>query len=377
MTLKRRFHYASVTLALTIMLAPILVACGGDSPTATPVQGSTTNSNSQDSNGVDKSKLSKEINFYTWVNYMKPEVLDQFEKEFGVKVVLDTFDSNEALLAKLQAGAGGYDVIVPSDYMIEIMGKSDILEPLDKSMLTNLVNIDPNNLKPYYDPENTYSVPWKWGTSGFAYNADKVSPAPDSWAVMYDPSYSGKISMLNDVREVPAAAAHLLGLSENTVNPDDLAKIKSKILEQKPLVKAYTSDTNRDLLLSGETVLAQVYTNDGITMGEENPSIKYVIPKEGCTIWQDNLAIPKSAPNKYTAHVFINFLMREDIETQNAIFIKSGSPNKAARANLPAEIANNKGIYPDDATMQKLEWIQDLGDDIELYDRMWTEIKNE
>jgi spermidine/putrescine-binding protein len=308
---------------------------------------------------------------------MKPEVLDQFEQEFGVKVILDTFDSNEALLAKLQAGAGGYDVIVPSDYMIEIMAKSDMLEPLDKSMLPNIANMDPNNLKPYYDPENTYSVPWKWGTSGFAYNADKVSPAPDSWAVMYDPTYAGKISMLNDVREVPAAAAHLLGFSENTVNPDELAQIKAKMLEQKPLVKAYTSDTNRDLILSGETVLAQVYTNDGITMGEENPSIKYVIPKEGCTIWQDNLAIPKSAPNKYTAHVFINFLMRADVETQNGTFIKAGSPNKAARANLPPEILNNKGIYPDDATMKKLEWIQDLGDDIELYDRMWTEIKNE
>lgn len=376
MELKRRVNRACLFVVMVLALAPLLSACGGDTPTATPVAANTGTS-SDTTQGVDKSKLSKELNFYTWVNYMKPEVLDQFEKEFGVKVILDTFDSNEALLAKLQAGAGGYDVIVPSDYMIEIMAKSDILEPLDKSMLPNIANMDPNNLKPYYDPDNTYSVPWKWGTSGFAYNADKVSPAPDSWAIMYDPAYSGKISMLNDVREVPAAASHLLGFSENTVNPDELAKIKTKMLEQKPLVKAYTSDTNRDLLLSGETVLAQVYTNDGVTMGEENPSIKYVIPKEGCTIWQDNLAIPKSAPNKYTAHVFINFLMREDIEIQNATFIKSGSPNKVARAKLPPEVANNKGIYPDDETMKKLEWIQDLGDNIELYDRMWTEIKNE
>jgi spermidine/putrescine transport system substrate-binding protein len=370
----RRLDRVGALIALLVGLGPLLAACGGENPTAIPGGSSANPSTAQE---VDKSKLSKELNFYTWVNYMKPEVLDKFQQEFGVKVILDTFDSNEALLAKLQAGATGYDVIVPSDYMVEIMGKSDLLEPLDKSLLPNIANIDPSNLKPYYDPDNKYSMPWKWGTSGFAYDSDKVSPAPDSWAVMFDEKYKGQISMLNDVREVPAAAAHLLGFSENTTNPDELAKIKEKLLQQKPLVKAYTSDTNRDLLLSGEVALAQIYTNDGLSLGDEKPSIKYVIPKEGCTIWQDNLAIPKAAPNKYTAHVFINFLMRDDIEAENLTFIKAASPNKAARAKLAPEIANHKGIYPDAETMKKLEWIQDLGDKIDMYDRMWTEIKNE
>lgn len=394
-----KMSYTGLLAVILVLLVPLLSACGGENPTATPSSAGTTDvatattapaaSNNDVATAttapteaatgqeVDKSKLSKELNFYTWVNYMKPEVLDKFQQEYGVKIVLDTYDSNEALLAKLQAGATGYDVIVPSDYMVTIMGKSDLLEPLDKSLLPNIANMDPNNLKPYYDPDNTYSVPWKWGTSGFAYDSDKVSPAPDSWAVMFDEKYKGEISMLNDVREVPAAAAHLLGFSENTTDEGELAKIKEKLLQQKPLVKAYTSDTNRDLLASGETVLAQIYTNDGIKVAEVKPSIKYVIPKEGCTIWQDNLAIPKSAPNKYTAHVFLNFLMRADIEAENATFIKAATPNKAARAKLPPEIANNKGIYPDDETMKKLEWIHDLGDKLELYDRMWTEIKNQ
>jgi spermidine/putrescine-binding protein len=390
---KRRVNHAWA-LAGLIALGPLLSACGGENPAATAVptpaptaaQAATpttasvteaTVTSTTATQGVDKSKLSKELNFYTWVNYMKPEVLDQFQQEYGVKINLDTFDSNEALLAKLQAGATGYDVIVPSDYMVAVMGKSNLLEPLDKALLPNITNMDPNNLKPYYDKDNMYSVPWKWGTSGFAYDSAKVSPAPDSWAVMFDEKYKGQISMLNDVREVPAAAAHLLNFSENTTNPDELAKIKAKLLQQKPLVKAYTSDTNRDLLASGETVLAQIYTNDGIKVAEAKPTIKYVIPKEGCTIWQDNLAIPKSAPNKYTAHVFINFLMRDDIEAANAAFIKAATPNKAARAKLPPAISNDKGIYPDAETMKKLEWIQDLGDKIDLYDRMWTEIKNQ
>jgi spermidine/putrescine-binding protein len=220
-------------------------------------------------------------------------------------------------------------------------------------------------------------MPWKWGTSGFAYDSDKVSPAPDSWAVMWDPKYSGQISMLNDVREVPAAAAHLLGLSENTTNADDLAKIKAKMLEQKPLVKAYTSDTNRDLLASGEVVLAQIYTGDALKVAETKPSIKYVIPKEGCTIWQDNLAIPTSAPNKYTAHVFLNFLMDPAIEAENAEFIQYATPNKAAHALLPPDMLNSPALNPTDAVRQKLEWIQDLGDQIELYDRMFTELKSQ
>ncbi len=407
MRIKGRSNRLAGLAGLLVALGPLLSACGADNPTptptalapaptattaaapatpttasaptaveqpATPTQAST---GSTETLQVDKSKLSKELNFYTWVNYMKPEVLDMFQTEYGVKVNLDTYDSNEALLAKLQAGATGYDVIVPSDYMVEIMGKSDLLEPLDKSLLPNIANMDPNNLNPYYDPDNKYSVPWKWGTSGIAYDSSKVSPAPDSWAVMFDEKYKGQISMLNDVREVPAAAAHLLGFSENTTNTDELAKIKEKLVMQKPLVKAYTSDTNRDLLASGETVLAQIYTNDGIKVAEEKPSIKYIIPKEGCTIWQDNLTIPKSAPNKYTAHVFMNFLMRADIEAANSAFIKAATPNKAARAKLPPEIANDKSIYPDVDTMKKLEWIHDLGDKIDLYDRMWTEIKNQ
>lgn len=371
-----------------LLLLPLLAACGMEpatpTPVPTPVPAPTDTPAASQGNAVtvpklnvDKSKLSKELNLYTWANYMKPEVLDKFQQEYGVKVNMDTFDSNEALLAKLQAGATGYDVIVPSDYMVAIMVKEDILEPLDKSLLPNIANLDPANLKPYYDPENSHSLPWKWGTSGFAYDSEKVSPAPDSWAVMWDPQYTGRISMLNDVREVPAAAAHLLGLSENTTNADDLAKIKAKMLEQKPLVKAYTSDTNRDLLQSGEVVLAQIFTGDALTVAAEKPSIKYVIPKEGCTIWQDNLAIPKSAPNKYTAHVFLNFLLDAAIEAENAVFISYSTPNKAAKALLPPEMLADPALYPSDEVVKRLEWIQDLGDQVELYDRMFTELKTQ
>ncbi|HMA37751.1 MAG TPA: spermidine/putrescine ABC transporter substrate-binding protein, partial [Chloroflexia bacterium] len=365
---------------LLFALAPLLAACGADAtpppplpaPTATPPAIPTGTAGSPASTSppasatpalalatptltslpvtavptlaVDKSKLAGELNLYTWANYMKPAVLQEFQQEYGVKVNMTLYDSNETLLAKLQANPTGYDVIVPSDYMIATMIQSALLAPLDMSLLPNAANLDPRNLHPYYDPENKYSLPWKWGTTGFAYDADKVQPAPDSWAVLFDPQYKGKITMLNDEREVPAAAAHLLGFSENTTDPGELAQIKAKLLQQKPLVQAYTSDTNRDLLTAGTVWLAQIYTGDALKVAETRPSVKYVIPKEGATIWQDNLAIPKGAPHPYTAYVFMNFLLRPDVESENVAFIKYATPNKAAQRLLPPAVLGNPAV---------------------------------
>jgi spermidine/putrescine transport system substrate-binding protein len=377
-------------LTLMVLLA-ILVACGAPaappSPTTPPTPPPTAPATeappatgpaaAEDSCG-DRSRLSKQLYLFNWPDYIAQEVLERFERECGVKVIVDTYDSNETLLAKLQAGATGYDVIVPSDYMVSIMIKEGMLAELDKNNLPNLKHIDPAHLGLYFDPENKYTVPYMWGTSGFMYDTAAVQRELKSWKDLFEPApdIQGKISMLKDEREVIGAALKYLGFSMNTTNPEELQKAKEVLLRQKPYVKAYTSDTNRDLLVAGEVVVAHIWTGDAIRARDAKPTLKYVIPEEGCTIWQDNLAIPKTSKNKYTAEVFINFLMRPDIAAINANTIKFGSTNRTAiqQRLIDPALLNDPGIYPPDELKRKMEWMIDVGDAIELYDRIWTEL---
>jgi spermidine/putrescine transport system substrate-binding protein len=377
-------------LTLMVLLA-ILVACGAPaappSPTTPPTPPPTAPATeappatgpaaAEDSCG-DRSRLSKQLYLFNWPDYIAQEVLERFERECGVKVIVDTYDSNETLLAKLQAGATGYDVIVPSDYMVSIMIKEGMLAELDKSNLPNLKHIDPAHLGLYFDPENKYTVPYMWGTSGFMYDTAAVQRELKSWKDLFEPApdIQGKIAMLKDEREVIGAALKYLGFSMNTTNPEELQKAKEVLLRQKPYVKAYTSDTTRDLLVAGEVVVAHIWTGDAMRARDAKPTLKYVIPEEGCTIWQDNLAIPKTSKNKYTAEVFINFLLRPDIAAINANTIKFGSPNRTAiqQRLIDPALLNDPGIYPPDELKRKMEWLIDVGEAIELYDRIWTEL---
>ncbi|MER3468319.1 MAG: spermidine/putrescine ABC transporter substrate-binding protein [Thermoflexus sp.] len=267
---------------------------------------------------------------------------------------------------------------MPSDYMVSIMIREGMLAELDKSNLPNLVHIDPAHLGLYFDPENKYTVPYMWGTTGFMYDTAAVPRELKSWKDVFEPApdLQGKISMLKDEREVIGAALKYLGFSMNTTHPEQLATAKEVLSRQKPYVKAYTSDTNRDLLVAGEVVLAHIWTGDAIRARDAKPSLKYVIPEEGCTIWQDNLAIPKTSRNKYTAEIFINFLMRPDIAAINANTIKYGSPNRTAiqQRLIDPALLNDPGIYPPEELQRKMEWLIDVGEAIEIYDRIWTEL---
>jgi spermidine/putrescine transport system substrate-binding protein len=329
----------------------------------------------------DPSKLSAEIFLYNWVEYIDPAIKDQFEAECGVKVVETNYDSNETLLATIQAGGADYDIVVPSDYMVQLMISEGMLMELDFDVISNIAHMEPQNVHQYLDPEQKYTVPYFWGTSGFAVDTNAVAEYEDSWSMLFDPNspYCGQISMLDDERETIGAALMYLGYSINDTDPAHLEEAKNALIAQSECIKAYDSQTNDDLLIQGETVLAHIWTGDAILAslpdlgGREG--IVYVIPQEGCTIWQDNMAVPVGAPNPYTAMVFINYVNDPEVAAQNAEFVGYGTPNAAAKEFIDPAILADEAIYPPADVSARLQWIEDVGDALELYDRIWTEFK--
>jgi spermidine/putrescine transport system substrate-binding protein len=351
----------------------------GADPETDPVTGGGTAGGTLPEICGDPDQLASELYLYTWVEYIDPAIKEQFEADCGVKVIETNFDSNETLLASLQAGGAGYDVIVPSDYMVQILISENMLQPIDYSIVPNIAHMDALNVNQYFDPEQEYTVPYFWGTSGFAVDTNVVTEVTDSWSMAFDPNspYCGQISMLNDQRETLGAALMYLGYSINDTDPAHLEEAKQLLIAQAPCVKAYDSQTNDDLIITGETVIGHIWTGDAILAGDPDSGgragIVYVIPSEGCTIWQDNLAIPVGAPSPYTAMIFMNYLHQPEIAAQNAEFVGYATPNDAAKEFIDPEMLANEGIYPSDEVAARLQWIEDVGDALQLYDRIWTE----
>jgi spermidine/putrescine transport system substrate-binding protein len=379
---------------LLTLVALVLAACapGAATPTEAPDVEPTTASGDSgapteaaepgDSGRCgDRSQLASELQLYTWVEYIDPAIKEQFEAECGVRVVETNFDSNETLLATLQAGSTGYDIIVPSDYMVQILVSENMLQKLDYSNIPNIANMGGFHVNQYFDPNQEYTVPYFWGTSGFAVDTTVLPDAQPSWKTVFEPTDEtcGKISLLDDQRETIGAALMYLGYPINDTDPAHLEEAKNTLIEHSECVKAYDSMSHDDLIVQGETVIAHIWTGDAILAGDPayggREGIVYMIPEEGCTIWQDNMAIPVGAPNKYTAEVFMNYIADAEIGAQNASYVGYGTPNEAAKAFLDPAMLENKGIYPDEATMGRLQWIEDVGDALELYDRIWTEFK--
>ena len=319
---------------------------------------------------------SRELNVFIWSSYIAPETVAKFEARHDVKVNIDLYDSNEALLAKLQAGNAGYDVICPSDYSVQVLRAQALLQPLDHSALPHLSNIDAKLLDRPYDPGNRHSVPYFWGTTGIAYDSRRVEQRVDSWAALWDPRYRGRVLMLDDAREAFGAALKLRGLSLNTRDPRALELARDDLLRQKPLVRAYNSSSFEDVLLAGDVWLAQGWSGQFAKAMDQNPAIVYVVPKEGATLFIDNLAIPKDARHPELAHAFIDFTMEPEIAAEICRTMGYSSPNRAALPLLPPAIRNHPAIYPPADVLERLELLEDLGPTTVLYDRLWTEIKS-
>ena len=317
-----------------------------------------------------------ELNVFIWSNYLPDNVIAEFERRYDAKLNVELYDSNEALLAKLQSGGASYDIIVPSDYMVTVLREQGLLGELNRDVLTNISNLDPQFVGLPYDPANRHSIPYMWGTTGIAYRKDKITGDIDSWEALWDNRYRDRIAMLDDVREAFGAALKLLGKSENTADPSEIQAAAALLIEQKPLVKAYDSGGFDQMLLSGDAWIAQAYSGQIAKAIAENPTIGYVIPKEGCTIFVDNMCVTRNSRNRELAHEFINFVLEARIAADIANGTGYSSVNLAARALIRSDLLTNEAAYPPREAIERCEFIREIGPAVSVYDRLWTEIKS-
>lgn len=328
----------------------------------------------------DGTSKNGQVIVYNWGEYIDPEIIDLFEEETGIDVIYEEFETNEIMYPKIQSGAIAYDVVCPSDYMIQRMIENDLLAEINYDHIPNLKYIGDNYMKMsrQFDPENKYSVPYLWGTVGILYNKKMVDEPVDSWGILWDKKYEDSILMQDSVRDAFAVALKYLGYSLNSTDLDELEAAKNLLIEQKPLVQAYVIDQVRDKMIGGEAALGVIYSGEALYCQQENPDLDYVIPKEGTNIWIDSWVIPKNAKNVENAEAFINFLCRPDIAKMNFDYITYSIPNTAGRDLIENESLRNSPIaFPDDSKLENCETFRFLGDDNDaLYNRLWREIKS-
>ncbi|QZY57568.1 spermidine/putrescine ABC transporter substrate-binding protein [Crassaminicella profunda] len=324
---------------------------------------------------VNEQGYYSKLNVYNWGEYIDPQVLEDFEKEYGIKVYYETYAGNEEMLTKVQAGGTDYDVIFPSDYMIEAMVKEGLLQELDFNNLSNFKKIGDEFKNLPYDKDNKYSVPYLWGTIGILYDTTKIKEDIDSWSAMWDEKYKGDIVMFDSVRDNIGIALKKLGYSMNTTDSHELEEAKKELLKQKALVKAYDSDAYKDMMASGEAGMSMCFLGDAMVLMEENQNLKYVLPKEGTNLWFDTMAVPVTSKHKKEAELFINYMMRPEVAAKCAEFVMYATPNNEGVKLLPEEIRENEIIYPKGNIFEKGEVFIDLGEFTTEYDRIWTEVK--
>lgn len=317
---------------------------------------------------------------YNWGEYIDPEVLTMFEEETGIDIVYEEFETNEILYPKISSGAIAYDVICPSDYMIQRMIENDLLSEINFDNIPNIKNIGEQYMEQskQFDPENKYSVPYCWGTVGILYNKTMVDEPVDSWSILWDPKYKDNILMQDSVRDAFGVTLKYLGYSLNSIDLDELTEAKNLLIEQKPLVQAYVIDQVRDKMIGNEAALGVIYSGEAIYTQKENPNLEYVIPKEGSNIWIDSWVIPKNAEHKENAEKFINFLCRPDIALMNFEYITYSTPNEAARELIEDEsIRNSEIAFPDLSKYDNLETFQYLGTEADqVYGDLWNKVKS-
>lgn len=318
----------------------------------------------------------RELSVYIWSNYLTDDMVHEFEERYNVRVHVELYDSNEALLAKLQTGVTSYDIVVPSDYMVGILASAGLLEEIDRRQLTNFENLAPRFVGLPFDPENRYSIPYGWGTSGIGYRRDLLGRDATSWSDLWDPKLRDRVGMLNDMRENFGAALKRNGDSLNATDPQRIRAAAEALERQKPLVRTYDSDTFADNLLTGEVWITQAYSGQVARAIRDNPDIGYVVPKEGCTFFVDNMCIPKGAPNRDLALLFLNYVLEGRVAAEFVESTGYATPNRVAIDFLPPEWRNNPAVFPDAAALDRCEMIRDLGETTEVYDRLWTKIKS-
>lgn len=310
------------------------------------------------------SKGSKDtITVYNWGEYIDPELIDRFTEETGIKVIYETFDSNEAMMTKISQGGSAYDIAVPSEYAIEMMLEDDLLVELDHSLIPNLKNIDPFFLDLPFDPGNKYSIPYFWGTVGIVYNPNNVKDGLtfESWEHLWDPSLKDKVFLVDGSREVIGMGLNSLGYSLNEKDDEKLREAANKLKELTPNVKAIIGDEITPLMVNNEASVALTFSGQAADMMWENEELEFAVPKEGSNLWFDNMVIPKTSSNIEGAHAFINFMLGAEVGAQNTDYVGYSSPNAASWELLDEEVVTDERFYPGEELRHNLEVYENLG----------------
>ncbi|MGO5066216.1 extracellular solute-binding protein [Clostridium sporogenes] len=316
------------------------------------------------------------LNIFNWSEFLPQSVVEQFEKEYNVKVNYSTFSSNEEMLAKLMGGNVPYDLVVTSDYAIEIMTKQKLVQPIDKNNVPNLSNIDKNVLDLAFDPKNTYSLPYMWGGNNIVIDKTKVTKKITSFDDLWDSQFKNSLVILDDPRVMIGLALQKNGYSINTKNPKELQKAKEDLIKLMPNVKAFDSESPKTLLINGEASIGYVWGTEAYLAKLENPNLEVVLTKEGVIPQYDNFVIPKKAKNKKLAEEFINFIYKPEVSAQVSEEFPYANPNKAAYHLMDKDKLNDIAVYPPREAVEGNELIKDVGETTKLYDDIWTEIKN-
>lgn len=337
--------------------------------------------------GKKTASAAGQLYVYNWGEYIDEDVVKMFEEETGIDVIYDVFETNEEMYPIIESGGRNYDVVCPSDYMIQKMAENHLLAELNFDNIPNIKEIDPVYLEnsKSFDPENKYSVPYCWGTVGILYNTGKIPPenAPTKWSDLWNEKYSGEILMQDSVRDAFMVALKSLGYSMNTTDTSQLQEARDLLIRQKPLVQAYVIDQVRDKMIGGEAAIGVIYSGEMLYIQNEikdsgyDYTLEYVIPEEGTNIWIDSWVIPANAKNKENAEKWIDFLCRPDIAKKNFEYITYATPNKGAFELLDEDIQNNKALFPDTGSMKNSEVFKYLGDEADtVYNDLWKEVKS-
>ena len=322
-------------------------------------------------------KDEKVLNLFNWTEYLPQSVIDAFEEETGIKVNYNTYSSNEEMLAKVKAAPGTYDIVVASDYMIDIMIKQDLLTPINKDKLTLLTNIGAEYMDKSFDPGNQYTIPYMAGSALLAVNQKTVPVEINHYADLWDPALKDSIVTLDDQRGLMGIVLKKMGYSMNTTDEAVLQAALEELKALKPNIQAFDSDSPKSLLISGEVSIGFVWNAEAVLAQKENPDIKIVMPEEGLYLWQDNFAIPKGAKHQEYAEEFMNLVMRPEISEMISEEQPYTNPNVEAQKLLPADVIGNEGVYPPASVYEQGEYLVDVGQTTVLYDEIWTEFKQE
>ncbi|MDN4608959.1 ABC transporter substrate-binding protein [Sporosarcina highlanderae] len=317
------------------------------------------------------------ITVYNWGEYIDPDLLKQFEEETGIKVIYETFDSNEGMMGKIEQGGTSYDITAPSEYMVEMMAEKNLLLPLDYSKIPNIKHIDPYFLDLPFDPKNKYSVPYFWGTVGIAYNPTLLEGQTfESWDSLWDPTLKQRVILVDSARETVGMSLNSLGYSLNSTNLDELREATDKLKALTPNVKAVIGDEVTQLMVNNEAAISLTWSGQAADMMYENDDINYVVPEEGSNLWFDNFVIPRTAKNIEGAHAFLNFMLDPEVAAQNADYVGYSTPNLSALELMDPEVVEDERFYPDEETRSHLEVYKNLGLELlGVYNELFLEFK--